>query len=48
LESQEGKDHFEDPDVVGRIILKGIFRNSVWDGFMWLSIGASGGLFRTR
>jgi len=35
------RDHFEDPDVDGRIILKRIFRKwyvGVWTGSSWLRI----------
>jgi len=40
------RDHFEDPGVYGRIILRWIFRK--WDvgaraGSIWLRIGAGGG-----
>jgi hypothetical protein len=40
------RDHVEDPDVDGRIILRWIFRN--WDvgaltGLFWFNIGTGGG-----
>jgi len=42
----EGKSHWGDPDVDGRIILKWIFRK--WEGILgtgwsWLRIGRGGG-----
>jgi hypothetical protein len=39
--------HFEYPDVGGRIILKCIFENwdeGAWTGSIWLRIGIGGGL----
>jgi hypothetical protein len=39
------RDHLEDPDVVGRIILRWIFRKwnvRAWTGSSWLRIGAGG------
>jgi len=42
----EGKNHLEDPDVDGRIILRWIFRKwdgGVWTGSSWLRIGTGGG-----
>ena len=36
------RDHLEDPDVDGRIILRWIFRKCdmrVWNGASWLSVG---------
>jgi hypothetical protein len=38
----EGKDHWEDPVVDGRIILRWIFRKceaGLWTGSSWLRIG---------
>jgi len=40
------QDHLEDPGVVGRIILRWIFRKwnvGAWTGFIWLRIGTGGG-----
>ena len=42
----EGKNHFGDPGVDGRIILRWIFRKwyvGVWTGSSWLRIGTGGG-----
>ena len=42
----EGKNHWGDPDVDGRIILRWIFRKwegVVGTGWSWLRIGTSGG-----
>jgi hypothetical protein len=42
-----GKNYSEDLGVDGRIILKwilGRWGGKVWTGFIWLSIGTSGGL----
>ena len=42
----EGKDHWGDPDVDGRIILRWILRNwegVVGTGWSWLRIGTGGG-----
>jgi len=39
-------DHFEDPSVDGRIILRWIFRKwnvGVWTGSSWLRLGTGGG-----
>jgi hypothetical protein len=36
------KDHFEEPGVDGKIILRQIFRNldgGAWTGLIWLRIG---------
>ena len=40
------RDHFEDPGVDGRIILRRVFRKwdvGVWTGSSWLRIGIGGG-----
>jgi hypothetical protein len=40
------RDHWVDPVVYGKIILKWIFRKwdvEVWTGLNWLRIGAGGG-----
>jgi hypothetical protein len=45
------RDHWEDPDLDGRIILGCIFRNSgvrVWTGFGWLRIETGGGQLLTQ
>jgi hypothetical protein len=42
----EGKGHFGDPGVDGKIILRWIFRKldvGVWTGSSWLRIGTGGG-----
>jgi hypothetical protein len=42
----EGKNHLEDPDVDGRIILRYIFRKwdvGLWTGSSWFRIGTGGG-----
>jgi hypothetical protein len=47
LESQKERDHWEDPDVGERIILRWILKiqdGVVWTGLIWLRIGTSGGL----
>ena len=46
VEKPEERDHWGDPDVDGRIILKGIIRK--WEGveetgWSWLRIGTGGG-----
>ena len=41
------RDHFEDPNIGGRIILIWICRKldvGVWTGLIWLRIGTVGGL----
>jgi hypothetical protein len=43
----EGKDHSEDLGVDGKILLQwilGKYGGKVWNGFIWLRIGTSGGL----
>jgi hypothetical protein len=43
-----GRDHLEDTDVDGKIILKwslGKLCLKVWIGFIWLRIGTGGGVF---
>jgi len=45
------RDHSEDPDVDGRIILTWIFRNwdgEAWTGWIWLRVGTCGGLLYIR
>jgi len=40
------RDHLEDPDADGKIILRWIFRKwdvGVWTGSSWLRIGTGGG-----
>jgi len=40
------RNHLEDPDVDGRIILRRIFRKwdvGVWSGSSWLRVRTSGG-----
>jgi hypothetical protein len=42
----EGKNHWGDPGVDGRVILGWIFRKwdvGVWIGLVWLRIGTGGG-----
>jgi len=39
------RDHLEDPDVDGRIILRWVLRKwfgRAWTGFFWFSIGTGG------
>jgi len=46
LGKPEGRDHFGDPGVNGRVILRWIFRKwdeGVWTGSSWLRIGKSNG-----
>jgi hypothetical protein len=41
------RDHLEDPDVDGRIILRWSFRKwggEAWTGLIWLRIGTGGGI----
>jgi len=45
-ERERDRDHFEDPYLDGRIILKWIFRKWVretWTGLMWHRSGTGGG-----
>jgi len=45
------RDHFGDPGVDGRIILRWIFRKwdvGVWTGSSWLRIGTGGGHLRIQ
>ena len=47
----EGKTHFEEPGIDGRIILRWIFRKwdvGVWTGSSWLRIRTGGGHLRMR
>jgi hypothetical protein len=46
VEKPEERDHREDVDVDGKIILKCIFKESVdraWIVFIWLRVGTRGG-----
>jgi hypothetical protein len=49
LDSLKGRDHLEDLDIYGRIILKLKFVREVswkvWIRFIWLRMWRSGGLF---
>jgi hypothetical protein len=43
----KGRDHSEDLSIDGNVMLKWIFGKQgerMWIGFIWLRIGASGGL----
>jgi hypothetical protein len=43
--------YLEDPDVDGSITLRYVFGKwdeGVWNGLIWLRIGAGGGLLKTR
>jgi hypothetical protein len=44
--SLKEKDHFEDLDIYGRIILKLVLKTDrrIWITFIWLVIGINGGL----
>ena len=47
----EGRNHLEDPDIEGKIILRWIFRKwdvVVWTGSSWLRIGTGRGFLRMR
>jgi hypothetical protein len=51
LENLKGKDHSENPDVDGTIILEwilGEWGGKVWIGCIWLRIGTSGGACEYR
>jgi hypothetical protein len=51
LKSLNGRDHSEDPDIDGRIILKWILGKQdvrVRTVFIWLSTGTDGGLCEHR
>ena len=46
VEKPRERDKLEDPSVVGRIILRWIFRKwdvGAWAGLIWLRIGTGGG-----
>jgi len=46
VEKPDGKNHLEDQNVDGRIILRWICRKwdvGVWTGSIWLRIGTGGG-----
>jgi hypothetical protein len=45
-EKPKNKDHLEDPDVDGRVILRWLFRKwdlGVWTGSIWIKIETGGG-----
>jgi hypothetical protein len=47
LENLRGKDHSEDLEVGGKIILECVlekYGGKVWTGCIWIRIGTSGGL----
>jgi hypothetical protein len=45
LENLQGRDHLDDLDVGGRILLECILNGrNAWIGCIWLRIGSSGGL----
>jgi hypothetical protein len=47
----KGRDHLEELEVDGKILVEWILNNyggRVWTGFIWLRLGTSGGVFRTR
>jgi hypothetical protein len=46
VENPEGKNHFEDLDVDGRLLEWILYKQvgRVWTGFIWLRIGTSVGL----
>jgi len=51
LENLKGRDHSEDLDIDGRIILErilGKYGGDVWTGFIWFRIRTNGKLLRTR
>jgi hypothetical protein len=47
MDNMKGRDHSENLDVDGKIILEwiiGKYGGKVWTGFIWLSMWTSGGL----